>query len=190
MEIRLAISVLDNLSVNPKSEKSRNEVVKRSGTLTGKISAEELDYYLTPHDLKRLELYGRNLCDHHLVTDLLPMIARLYFTNRFGQDFNISSVQAALLCGIGLQNRTVESLKDELGLPSNQVLAMFNKAVRKISIALNTIVEEAENQKLLGGDKRRKAEETVEKMRDVARTTLDEDVKDAAQEAMSSLNNP
>ena len=190
MEIRLAISVLDNLSVNPKSEKSRNEVLKRSGTLTGKISTEELDYYLTPHDLKRLELYGRNLCDHHLVTDLLPVIARLYFTNRFGQDFNISSVQAALLCGIGLQNRTVESLKDELGLPSNQVLAMFNKAVRKISIALNTIVEEAENQKLLGGDKRRKAEVTVEKMRDVARTTLDEDVKDAAQEAMSSLNNP
>jgi N-acetyltransferase 10 len=188
IEIRLAISVLENLTVIPNSEKSRNEVSRRSGTSTGKISAEELEYYLTPHDLKRLELYGRNLCDHHLVTDLLPIIARLYFTGRFGKDFNISSVQAALLCGIGLQSRTVESLRGELGLPSNQVLAMFNKAVRKISIALNGVVEESEKQNLLGGEKRRKAEETADKMRDVARTTLDDDVNDAAQEAMTSLN--
>lgn len=173
LDIRLAISVLESMDF--------------AGSTAGKISAEELEFHLSPHDLKRLELYGRNLCDHHLVTDLLPTVARLCFTGRLGRDFNISGVQAALLCGIGLQNRSVDSLTKELSLPSNQVLAMFNKAVRKISKGLNAIVEEREKQSMLGGEKRKKAEQTVESMRDVARQTLEEDVKEAAQEAMNSL---
>lgn len=188
MEIRLAISVLENLSLAPSTAESKNAVVKRSGGSIGKINADELEYFLTPHDLKRLELYGRNLCDHHLVTDLLPVTARLYFTGRFGKDFNVSNVQAALLCGVGLQNRSVEELTEELGLPSNQALAMFNKAIRKISIALNSIVENSEQQKFLSSEKRQKAEETVEKMREVTRTTLHEDADDAAKEAMKALD--
>jgi len=184
LEIRLAISVLQNISV-PATAK----VANRAGSSIGRISADELDYYMTPHDMKRLEQYGRNLCDHHLVTDLLPIVARLYFTGRFGKEFVVSNVQAALLAGIGLQNRDVESLKAELGLPSNQVLAMFNKAIRKISIALNSIVEEKEKNKMLGGEKRRRAEETAEKMKNVSRATLDDDADEAAREVMTSLSN-
>lgn len=184
IEIRLAIAALENMGGLSGQEGS---LVSRRGSGSSKISADELDYYLTPHDLKRLELYGRNLCDHHLVTDLLPVIGRLYFTGRLGSDFNLSSVQAALLCGIGLQNRNVDSLTKELGLPTNQVLAMFNKAMRKVSIALNAVVEAKEKQGLLSGDKRQKAEESADKMRDVARQTLDEDVADASALAMQSL---
>ena len=184
MGIRLGISVLDGM--NDASSESK-AVLQRSGNSVGKIGADELGFILTPHDLKRLELYGRNLCDHHLVTDLLPSIARLYFTGRFGEDFNLSNVQSALLCGIGVQNRDVEALTKELGLPSNQVLAMFNKAVRKISIALNTIVEDKEKESLLGGENRAKAEKAAEKMRDVAPQTLDEDVKGAATDAIAIL---
>ncbi|KAL3906034.1 MAG: hypothetical protein SGILL_009440, partial [Bacillariaceae sp.] len=136
----------------------------------------------------RLELYGRNLCDHHLVTDLLPTVSRLYFTGRFGNDFKLSSVQAAILCGIGVQNRVVDALTKELGLPSNQVLAMFNKAVRKMSIALNSIVEDKEKESLLGGDKRLKAEKAMNKMRDVASKTLEEDAAEAATDAIRQLN--
>jgi len=183
LEIRLAISVLENVTVAASSK-----LTDRAGNSAGKIDSDELHLYLTPHDMKRLENYGRNLCDHHLVTDLLPVVARLYFTGRFGDSFNVSSVQAALLCGIGLQNRTVESLKSELGLPSNQVLAMFNKAVRKISITLNSILVEKEKKSMLSGEKLRKAEETVEKMKNVSRRTLDDDVDEAAKEAMESLN--
>jgi N-acetyltransferase 10 len=65
---------------------------------------------------------------------------------------------------------------------------MFNKAVRKISIALNTIVEDKEKQSLLSDEKRRKAEQTVERMKDVARQTLEEDVTDAAHAAMETLH--
>merc|ERR1712070_1026718 len=183
MGIKLAISTLEQM-VDDADSASNTNGNSRTGSGSGKIGADELGYHLTHHDMKRLELYGRNLCDHHLVTDLLPSVARLYFTGRFGGDFRISSVQAAILCGIGVQNRDVDCLTKELGLPSNQVLAMFNKAIRKVSIALNSIVEEKEKESLLGGEKRLEAQKKVESMRDVATKTLEEDASDSAKDAM------
>jgi N-acetyltransferase 10 len=175
LEIRLAISVLEKMAED------------HSNNNANKIGADELGYLLTSHDLKRIELYGRNLCDHHLISDLLPTISRLYFTGRFGNDFKLSSVQAAILCGIGVQNRDVDALTKALGLPSNQLLAMFNKAVRKISIALNNIVMQKEKEALLGGEKRMKAQRAVESMRDVNSQTLEEDAAAAAKDAMESF---
>lgn len=183
IDIRLALSALEHLATAAGGAAPPG----RAGPTAGLISTDELELFLTPHDLKRLELYGRNLCDHHLVTDLLPIVARLYFLGRFGPELNLSSVQAALLCGVGLQNKTVDGLTSELGLPSNQVLAMFNKAVRKLSIALNAIVETKEKQSMLGGEQRRKAEQAVAKMRDVAELTLEDDAKAAAKSALEAL---
>jgi len=198
MSIRLAMAVLENLGSESKngattedSTASTKVQSSRSSLSTSKISVEELNYLLTPHDLKRLELYGRNLCDHHLVTDLLASIARLYLLGRFGPDFVISSLQAALLCGIGVQMKSVDSITSELGLPSNQILAMFNKAVRKISMALNAIVEEDEKARMArsGGKQRRKAHEAVEhKMDDVVHQTLQEDLKEGATSTMRKLS--
>lgn len=187
MDVRLAMAVVENLDSVQISDVGRDVAEARSGSRSDKIDGNELRYFLTPHDLKRLELYGRNLCDHHLVTDLLPALARLYFTGRLGGDFKLSSLQAALLCGIGLQNRDVDSLTSELSLPSNQVLAMFNKAVRKMSLALNSVLEEEEQDALLGDKDRRNAERAAERMRNVAERTLDEDTAEAAQVAMRKM---
>jgi len=182
MSIRAVISVLDRMC-------ETKNVSERSGLVSGdKISAEELGFLMTPHDMKRLELYGRNLCDHHLITDLLPVVARLYFVGRLGKGFKLSSVQSAILCGLGVQNRVVDSLTKELGLPPNQTLAMFNKAIRKISIALYNIIEEKEKESLLGGEKRKKAQETADGMRDVAQKTLEEDAAEAAKDAIKEYN--
>ena len=38
---------------------------------------EELTRVLSQQDLKRLDLYSRNMADHHLITDLLPTCALL-----------------------------------------------------------------------------------------------------------------
>lgn len=189
MDVRLAISALDSLLADPSKDKNetKNQRMDRQSKGSGRISVDELEMHLTHHDLKRLEVYGRNLCDHHIVTDLLPTIARLYFMARLGDEFNLSSVQAALLCGIGLQYRTVDSLTAELGLPANQILAMFNKAVRKISIALNALIEENEKKALHLKEDRGKVEASAAAMKDVARKTLDEDVADAAKDAMAML---
>jgi hypothetical protein len=38
----------------------------------------------------------------------------------------------ALLAGIGLQYKTIEQLESELNLPQSQLLALFNKLIKKI----------------------------------------------------------
>ena len=40
------------------------------------LGSDQLLVLLTPYDVKRLELYSNNMADHHLVTDLLPALAR------------------------------------------------------------------------------------------------------------------
>jgi N-acetyltransferase 10 len=163
------------------------EVKKRSGTQSTKLTASELHYHLTPHDLQRLELYSRNLCDHHLISDLVPSLAQLYFTSRMGPGFRLSSVQAALLCGMGLQHKGVDDLTSELGLPINQTLAMFNKAVKKMSMAFHNIQVEEESRKLLGGDDMKKAEAKVRAIGNVVGQTLEEDAAEGATAAMEVL---
>lgn len=57
------------------------------------LSKMELDVYLTKYDIKRLEMYSNNLVDYHLVMDLVPALARLYFLNCMG-DTCFSAVQS------------------------------------------------------------------------------------------------
>ena len=187
IDLRLALSMLESFDLDG-AKRGEEDTINTGKVGKGKLTADELEVFLSPHDLKRLELYGRNLCDHHLVTDLLPTISQLYFSGRLGHEFSLSSVQAALLCGIGLQHRSVDDLTADLKLPGNQVLAMFNKSIRKISLALNAVVEEKEKQAMLGGKKREAAEAAADRMKDVAEKTLDEDAEDAAKEAMETLN--
>ena len=163
------------------------EVKKRSGTQSTKITAAELHYHLTPHDLQRLELYSRNLCDHHLISDLVLSLAQLYFTSRMGPGFRLSSVQAALLCGMGLQHKGVDDLTAELGLPINQTLAMFNKAVKKMSLAFHNLLVEEESRGLLGGDDMRRAEEKIRTIGNAVGQTLEEDAAEGAATAMEAL---
>lgn len=94
------------------------------------------------YDLKRLESYANNMVDYHLIMDLVPTIARHYFLgllnrlnegNEGGNSVSLSPVQAAVLLGMGLQNRIVDSISSEIGLPVSQVLAMFIKSVRKFA---------------------------------------------------------
>jgi N-acetyltransferase 10 len=193
LDVKLATGVLEEFETNSTKafvmNKDASEAIeKRSGTAADNISVTELNYFLTPHDLKRLELYGRNLCDHHLVADLLPVLARVYFTGRLGKGFKLSSLQGALLCAIGLQNKNVDGVTKEIGLPANQILAMFNKAIRKLSISFNEVVEKDESSKLLSGEDRSKAEKNASKLKNVSRQTLDEDAAEGAQDAMEALS--
>ena len=71
------------------------------------------------------QAYSNSLVDHHLVYDLLPSLARAYFARRLPA--SLSHGQAAILAVLGLQQRDVSACERELGLPANQVLALFNK---------------------------------------------------------------
>lgn len=56
------------------------------------LSKNELDCYLTKYDVKRLEMYSKNLVDYHLIVDLIPAIAKMYFMNQMA-DVTMSAAQ-------------------------------------------------------------------------------------------------
>ena len=91
---------------------------------------------LTQYDLNRLEAYSRNLVDHHLIADLLPRLAEFFFFS--SSKVTLSALQQAILVGLGFQMKSVELFSSELNLPIQQILAMLNKAIRKISKFLSS----------------------------------------------------
>eukprot|EP01039_Chlorochromonas_danica_P008806 gene8806-9710_t len=148
---------------------------KIEGALT---ASELLQVHMTYHDLKRLEMYARNMADHHMVLDLLPALARFLFSRRLG-NVRVSPLQAAVLLAVGLQHRDVDGLCMELDLPANQVLAFFNKTVRKICTYLRSLVEQDAARDLAPSE----AIARIEK-RGAERTALKESLEEAqAQDA-------
>ncbi|KAI8149132.1 GNAT acetyltransferase 2-domain-containing protein [Fennellomyces sp. T-0311] len=133
-------SVINALSILEAAHQSTQEVEP--------LTKSRLDMYFTPYDLKRLDSYSNNMLDYHVILDLIPTVAALYFRHEMGADVKLSGVQSSILMGIGLQRKSVEDLEKELSLASNQVLAMFVKIVRKVSqyftqVQSNAIEEES-----------------------------------------------
>lgn len=108
-------------------------------------SIEDIKEMFTPYDRRRLESYSRNLVDYHVVVDMLPKLAELYTLGGFGShdELNLSPAQNAILMSLGLQRRSVDELQKSLGIEASQVLALFNKVIRKISNFLRKMEEEA-----------------------------------------------
>lgn len=103
-----------------------------SNLVTKEITKEQLDDVLSPFDLKRLDSYANSLLDYHVIVDMLPLLAHLYFGKKTS-GINLSSVQSAILLAIGLQHKQIDDICKELNLPNNQVMAMFAKIIRKFS---------------------------------------------------------
>ncbi|KAK0078837.1 hypothetical protein PV325_002045 [Microctonus aethiopoides] len=108
------------------------------------ISKEIWDVYFTSCDLKRMEMYGNNVVDYHLIMDLLPSLAKLYFLN-FMKNVHFSPVQASILLGLGFQHKTVDKIAEELSLSGSQLLGLFNRIIRKSVQYFNSITEEFNN---------------------------------------------
>ena len=122
----LALSVL-----NPQVQYDDND--KQSGAGRDAVIRTDNEI-LSPHDLRRLEKYSSSLVDHHVITDLVPPITRAYFAKRIPA--TLSYAQAAILLGMGLQQSTLDDSSKQLDLPAQQVMALFNKAMRRIYGAL------------------------------------------------------
>ncbi|CAK9437192.1 uncharacterized protein LODBEIA_P15760 [Lodderomyces beijingensis] len=107
------------------------------------LTSEQLNEALSPFDLKRLDSYANNLLDYHVIVDLLPLIARIYFTRRAENHVSLSSVQSAILLAIGLQHKNMDQIAQELNLQLNQAMAMFAKTMRKFSTFFRGILSKA-----------------------------------------------
>ncbi|KAM4552961.1 RNA cytidine acetyltransferase [Fundulus diaphanus] len=123
----LALSILQN-------KKLKEEAIP--------LSSSELAAHFTPYDLKRLELYSRSMVDYHLIMDLIPTVARIFFLKQLG-DVSLSAAQCALLLGIGLQHKSVDQLQKEIELPSSQLMGLFNRLIRKFVQVFTSIQEKA-----------------------------------------------
>jgi N-acetyltransferase 10 len=119
------------------------------------MEANELSILISSFDIKRLESYANNLLDYHVILDLLPTLAGLYFQRRLiapkaeagttaeeslkERSVKLSAIQRALLLAMGLQRKTVEEIGEELTLEPSQALAQFAKVVKKIFTVLQHI---------------------------------------------------
>ncbi|KAK2459458.1 hypothetical protein APHAL10511_008518 [Amanita phalloides] len=135
-----ALSILE--AANTGAKKSDHDTSKELG-------AAELAIHFTPFDLKRLESYANNMLDYHVILDLLPTVASIYFQERSGADVKLSVVQSSILLALGLQHKPVEDVEKELQLPVSQILAMFIKVIRKITKRLIDIQKDAISAQLL-----------------------------------------
>lgn len=107
------------------------------------LTKRGLDECFTPHDLKRLNSYASNVLDYHVILDLIPRIAELYFQGRIKSGVKLTGVQQSILLSIGLQRKDMDAIAEELSLPSSQLLAMFIKILRKITAHFDTLVSQA-----------------------------------------------
>lgn len=116
-----------------------NNTVKAEGG--GRLASRaDIGLSLLPHELRRLDSYTRNQVEFRLILDLTYDIAFLYFQDQFPQ-LSLDAIQKAILIGIGLQHKTVDKVCEEFNMPSNQVLAKFYDAMKKVSRALRTVME-------------------------------------------------
>ena len=116
--------------------------------------------HFSPFDIKRLESYANNMLDYHVILDLLPNVATLYFERRLGQELRLSAVQSSILLALGNQRKAIEDIEvcvfiyilkfpsnwssqNELQVPVSQGLALFMKVIRKITTRLTEIQKAA-----------------------------------------------
>lgn len=116
------------------------------------LDKAELDRQLTPFDLKRLESYANNMLDYHVILDMMPTVASLYFGGRLKADVRLTGVQQCILLAVGLQRKDMDAVAQELSLPPSQLLAMFIKVLRKVTAHLGSLVSAAVDAELPRAD--------------------------------------
>jgi N-acetyltransferase 10 len=92
----------------------------------------------------------------------------------------------AIILATGLQHRDVDSVAAELNLPANQVLAFFNKTVRKISSYLRGLVEADAALSLPSAEQVNRIEKNLQGMNALAES-LDQDQRKDEREFNAKL---
>lgn len=159
------------------------------------VTKEVLDAAFSPFDLKRLDSYANNLLDYHVILDMVPAIAVMYFSGRLTPGVNLSGVQQSILLAIGLQRKTFDDVEKELSVAASQLMAMFMKIIRKISTHFRSLLEGAVAKNLpsvAAGVSRKDAtgvhdDEVVDDRFRPLEVGLEEELKQGGEEATSEL---
>lgn len=167
MEYKLAMSVLD-----PKI--NFTELDPSEDTIEEFLNA--IRYLMSAHDMKRLEAYADNLVDFHLILDLVPLLAQLYFMEKL--PVTLSYTQASVLLCTGLQLRNVTHIEGQMKLERQQILSLFIKVMKKFHKYLNGIAS-------------KEIESTMPRMREIPlephEITVDDDLKEGAKQVEEKM---
>ena len=79
------------------------------------------------------------MVNYSMIIDLIPTLAKLFFNNQLF--VSLSYIQAGVLLGVGLQNKNFDTIREEFDIETNQILAMFNKMVKKFVSNIRNIYE-------------------------------------------------
>ncbi|QLQ79651.1 hypothetical protein HG537_0C02980 [Torulaspora globosa] len=155
------------------------------------LTKEQVDDLFSPFDLKRLDGYANNLLDYHVIVDMLPCLASLFFAGKMGSSVSLSSVQSAILLAIGLQHKDIDNISKELNIPANQAIAMFAKIMRKISVYFRQLQRDsiAETMPAIKDDHLAEMDGQEIKSYDAAKTLdqMDQDLEEAGSEAIDAM---
>lgn len=156
----LALSILDNKHIKVPSKE---------------LTQAELNLFLTPHDVQRLESYVRSQIEYRLILDLSSDLSSLFFQMRL-PNAPIDAFQKAILLGIGTQNKNLDQLSAEFNMPSSQVLAKFYDTVKKLTKSIVQIMQQSIESEMQDEDKLNEGKEfkALEK-------TMDEELEEEAQ---------
>lgn len=149
----------------------------RQGEESKVVTSDELGALISPFDMKRLESYADSMVDYHLVLDLVPALAALFFGKRL-PELGLSAAQQAILLAMGLQRKSLEALEAELRAPSHQILALFGKLLRRATRHLQDIHRAAMDESVAVVAQPEFAP---------AVTTVEEDVKEAEREERARM---
>ncbi|KAM7262099.1 hypothetical protein ACFE04_021176 [Oxalis oulophora] len=128
MEYKLAMSILDHKINISEADQSSDEFWKA-------ISSE-----LSQHDIDRLKAYTDNLVDYHLIIDIVPILAHLYFRGKL--PVILSNVQASVLLCFGLQGQNLSYIESQMKLERQQILSLFIKTMKKFHKFINDVAYE------------------------------------------------
>ena len=79
------------------------------------------------------------MTNYNMIIDLIPIIANLYFNKKIFVP--LSYIQAGVLLGVGLQRKNFDEIVQEFNIEISQLLAMFNKMVKKFVTYIKNIYQ-------------------------------------------------
>lgn len=194
--LSLIVNTNDSIQFRGNNDPNNEEIDSPStpstttSTPSNPLTASELtSVHFSHHDLKRLELYSRNMVDHHMILDMVPLLAKLYYYNRFPSNITLSALQNVILLSIGLQHKTVDEIASELNLPINQILAFFNKTIRKLSSSLREILEAEISSQMISKKQQKQLEMKANRMMESSLKSLEEDQQEDEEKFQQNMKN-
>jgi N-acetyltransferase 10 len=140
LNIKLCLSLLEPpITTSTANDKDDNDNDDDNSENKKDMKKNEIELFLTKFDFKRMELYSRNMTNYNMIIDLIPIIANLYFNKKIFVP--LSYIQAGVLLGVGLQRKNFDEIVKEFNIEIKQLLAMFNKMVKKFVTYIKNIYQ-------------------------------------------------